>query len=146
MQFQNADYFTGPVPYAIAAGDFNGDGYLDIVTANIGNIDSGQGNNTIGVLLNNGDGTFAPAVSYTVGNEPNRIVVGDFHGKGKPDIVVVNIADQTVSLLSNKGNGTFGAQKIIENFTVLVWMLAILTATARWIWRARRASSERLQS
>ena len=41
---------------AVAVGDFNGDGKLDLAVAN-------HGSNTVSVLLGNGDGTFQPAVS-----------------------------------------------------------------------------------
>ena len=44
------DYATGSRPRAVALGDVNGDGNLDIVTAN-------QDGNSVSVLLNNGDGT-----------------------------------------------------------------------------------------
>src|SRR5579863_9362606 len=44
---------VGNSPLAIAMGDFNGDGKLDLVVVN-------QGDNTVSVLLGNGDGTFQP--------------------------------------------------------------------------------------
>ena len=115
LPFQVANYTTGPVPYAIAAGDFNGDGHLDIVTADQGNI-NGDLNNTVGVQLNNGDGTFAPSVAYTVGIGPSKVVVGDFNGDGKLDLAVLNTgtgeSDSSVSILLGNGNGTFRAQKV----------------------------------
>ena len=51
---------TGLVPASIAEGDFNNDGRLDMVVANLGS-------NDISVLLGNGDGTFQPATDYSFG-------------------------------------------------------------------------------
>ena len=54
-------YAVGSGPSAIVAGDFTGDGHLDLAVANtVGN--------TVSVLLGNGDGTFQPQVTYAVGD------------------------------------------------------------------------------
>jgi uncharacterized repeat protein (TIGR01451 family) len=87
-------------PTYVAVGDFNGDGKLDLVTAN-------SNNATISVLLGNGDGTFQKSVAYTVGSTPVRIAIGDFNGDGKPDLVVTNSGSSTVSVLLGNGDGTF---------------------------------------
>ena len=47
----HVDYGAVAYPYSVAVGDFNGDGKLDLATAN------GYG---VSVLLGNGDGTFQP--------------------------------------------------------------------------------------
>ena len=66
----------GRTPMRIVAGDFNGDGQLDLAVANV---DA----NDVSVLLGNGDGTFQPQVTYAVGIEPDAIVAGDFNGDGR---------------------------------------------------------------
>ncbi len=87
----------------IVAGDFTGDGQLDLA---IGTIAS----DTISILLGNGDGTFQPAVTYTVGDGPTSIVAGDFNGDGRLDLAVKNSEDYTVSVLLGNGDGTFQPQ------------------------------------
>jgi hypothetical protein len=102
--------WANPGLSAVAVGDFNGDGKPDIVVANSGVAMSGD---SVGVLLNNGNGTFA-AQTYTVGGSPTSVAIGDFNRDGKPDIVTAN-ANGTVSVLLNNGTGAFGTA---QNYTL----------------------------
>jgi len=103
--FQPAvSYSAGPgtLPDAIAVGDFNGDGKLDLAVTSNGNA---TGN--VSILLGNGDGTFQPAVLYLAGSNPSSVAVGDFNGDGKLDLAVANNDGGNVSILLGNGDGTF---------------------------------------
>ena len=47
------------------------------------------------VLLGNGDGTFAAAVSSRPARIPCSVAVADFNGDGKPDLATANGRQQT---------------------------------------------------
>ena len=86
------------------AGDFNGDGRIDLAVVN-------EDDDTVSVLLGNGDGTFQPQVTYAVGSDPDAIVAGDFTGDGQLDLAVANCGyDDDVSVLLGNGDGTFQPQ------------------------------------
>ena len=81
--FQPAvEYAAGLSPVALVAGDFTGDGKLDLAVA--GNDASYVGE--ISLLLGNGDGTFqAPAIvaaNLAANGLINALVAGDFRGDG----------------------------------------------------------------
>ena len=62
-------YVSGGVfPFAVVAGDFNGDGKLDLAAANECTDDI-CANGSVGVLLGNGDGTYQTAVNYGSGGK-----------------------------------------------------------------------------
>jgi hypothetical protein len=91
---------VGNLPVAVALGDFNHDGHLDLATAN-------EGDNTVSVVLSRGDGIFLPAVALGVGSFPRSVAVGDFNQDGNPDLAAANSVDNTVSVMLNQGEGTF---------------------------------------
>lgn len=103
-QFLEAPQFqTGLNPQAVAVGDFNGDGKPDLAVAN-------SANNTVSILLGNGDGTFQAKNDFLTGDKPQSIAIADFDGDGKLDIAVTNSGGNTVSILFGNGNGTFQAK------------------------------------
>ena len=94
-------FAVGSAPYSVAVGDFNGDGYQDLVTANVG------GSN-VTVLLGNGSGGFTQATGspIAVANGAAFVVVGDFNGDGIQDIATSNGTSNVTVLLGN-GSGGF---------------------------------------
>lgn len=102
-----ANYPVGTGPYSAVLADVNGDGKLDIITANM---TAG----TVSVLLGNGDGTFQAATSVYVlpagvGGTPSpmAITAGDVNGDGKVDLIVANSGTNNVSVLFGDGRGGF---------------------------------------
>jgi len=94
-------FTTGSYPLGIAVGDFNGDGKLDIAT-------NDDGSNSFSVLLNttkNDTISFAPKVDFATGKLPFSIAVGDVDGDGKPDVVIANHGDYSVSVIRNTSTG-----------------------------------------
>jgi hypothetical protein len=101
---------TGNVPTLMHAVDFNGDGIVDLLMVN-------DGDNTVSVFTGKGDGTFNPAAtqSFPAGRIDSvlSLVVGDFDGDGKPDVVLTESAPDSFVVLKGNGDGTFQPPVVI---------------------------------
>ena len=82
--------------------DFNGDGALDVATADNDKSDTG-----LGVRLGRGDGTLAPIERYATGEQSYGVAVADFDGDHRPDLAVANCGSNDVSVLRGRGDGSF---------------------------------------
>lgn len=87
-------------PANIAAGDFNGDGIVDVAV-------SLKATSSVMIMPGVGNGTFLPGQSFAAGSNPRRLAVGDANGDGHLDIAVANRDDDTATVLMNNGFGSF---------------------------------------
>jgi type II secretory pathway component GspD/PulD (secretin) len=96
---------TGVGPISIATGTFNSKNNtnVDLAVAN-------QTDNTLSILLGNGDGTFtaAPGSPIKTGNHPTSVVSATLIAGGQSDLIVANQQDNTLSIFMGNGDGTFG--------------------------------------
>jgi hypothetical protein len=94
------------------ASDFNRDGIVDLVTANL-NADN------LSVLIGKGDGTFLPGRKYPTKTssgsaQPRGVAVLDIDGDGDVDIVNTNNNNSTMAMFVNDGAGNFGTPMIFD--------------------------------
>ena len=94
-------------PTSVVVRDFNGDGFLDVVTANFVT-------NDISLLFGNRQGGFRAARRFSVGQEPRSMTTGDFNRDGMEDVATANSASGNVSVLLGRGPGGFGFEKAIS--------------------------------
>ena len=66
------DFGTGYGPGSVALSDLNGDGKLDLATANAGEEQEGGAS----VLLNRGNGSFEAKQDYATGGGPESVALG----------------------------------------------------------------------
>jgi hypothetical protein len=95
-------FAVGNMPVAIATGDLNNDSHPDLAVVN-------QTDNTVSVLLGNGDGTFTVAVNSPLGTgqAPTAVTIADFNADGNQDIAVTDPATDSVSVFLGLGQGIF---------------------------------------
>jgi hypothetical protein len=103
-QFETRSGFTITNPDAVAVGDFNGDGKLDIAIAAI----------QLQVFMGNGDGTFRVPEKYASVVGPVSVVAADFNHDGKLDLALATYLGDSVTIMLGNGDGTFSQGPVLN--------------------------------
>jgi hypothetical protein len=114
-------------PVWMLAADVNGDNQLDLLVANwCGS--SACASSNVGVLINDGQGTFRPVVTYETGGvHALSVAAADVNGDGNPDLIVANgcgdsvlppgadCSDGSAGVLLGNGDGTFQKARVFPS-------------------------------
>jgi len=96
------------LPMSLAVGDFNNDGFDDLVAADLGSNEitvwPSQGNDGLRPLARFAEEWeyWFPVQRFDVAEGPISIVAEDFNGNGRADIATANYVDNSVSILWNR--------------------------------------------
>ncbi|MBI4602172.1 MAG: VCBS repeat-containing protein [Planctomycetes bacterium] len=100
--FAQRAYAVGLSPFSLEAGDLNGDGKPDLLSAN-------SGSASLSLLLNGGDGGFLEAREHAADQGPRIVRLADLDGDGALDAVAVSfIAEGRGSMGVLLGDGKGG--------------------------------------
>jgi hypothetical protein len=90
----------------IGAGDFNGDGAIDLAAANDDELSNNNVNSAVALLLGDGRGGFQAPAYFPTDRRPQSLFVGDLDHDGNLDVVAANNYGNDLSVLGGNGNGT----------------------------------------
>jgi FG-GAP-like repeat/EF hand len=93
-------YPVGSTPYSIVAADVNGDGKVDLISAN-------EGDSTLTVLTNSGNGIFSSNATYHTFANPESVVAADVNRDGKVDLICACTGGNALMTFTNSGSGGF---------------------------------------
>jgi hypothetical protein len=104
---------VGDLDPAIQVVDVNGDGHLDVVGSavyyNEGDPAVGaEAGYLVSVLTGDGKGNLAVAQTYRGGTDAYSLIVADFTGDNRPEILTADSLENQVSLFINDGSGNYG--------------------------------------
>jgi len=88
----------------VAVADFDGDGLLDVATAD-------RPTDSVSVLRGTGGALLAPKHTFSTGGGPTNVVAGDFNGDGTTDLATSDQDTKTVTVLAGDGAGEFAASQ-----------------------------------
>ncbi len=89
-------------PYAVTAGDLNGDGIQDLAVAG-----SDMFSGLVRILVGDGRGNFQVGGIFEIGDDPRDIVISDLDGDGTQDLVTASFTEGTATVLFGLGNGNY---------------------------------------
>lgn len=93
---------VGSGPNAIAGGDFDNDGMLDLVVSNFDD-------NSVSVLLNLGGGSFSQSQTIVTLEHPTSVAAHDFDNDGNLDLAAAILGVNRLQIFRNTGAGSFTA-------------------------------------
>jgi hypothetical protein len=99
--FAHPVFYADRAAVAVVAGDLDGDGKLDVATANF--------DSTVRVFLGDGKGGLGPPTEYPIDGQGVAIEAGDFNRDGILDLATGNDRAFSASVLLGLGHGKFGS-------------------------------------
>ena len=97
---------VGTEPTALATGDINGDGLMDLVVAN-------RGSDTVTILRATSSQDFGAPQTITTGRAPAGVALGDLTRDRNADLIVAEAEDDTISVWRGDGRGNFSGKQTI---------------------------------
>jgi len=102
-------------PVSVTGADLNNDNFIDVIGANL--------SDNIEILMNDGIGSFLPAVEYYSDVYPSSVTSADFNRDDFIDVASSNEQSNTVSILLNNGDGTLSSP-VLYTVTEQPWDIA----------------------
>lgn len=115
-----ANYTVGRSPYSVVAADVNGNGKIDLISANMTD-------GTLSILTNGTDEIFGSNATLNVGSGSwsgaKSVAAADINGDGAMDLICANIggysnsvfiSGNTLSVFTNNGSGDFGSNATLN--------------------------------